>query len=746
MLKCGIFICLSLLMLPNMMYGQDITIVSKRLETRIVIPAQADVSTSKAASILQDYIKRATGITLIIDSVKERRRSYFYLELQPGLSGIKGASLQDGGFGLSQQGNDLQFFCGDDTKAMLQAVYYFIDKFIGAKKWDEGSATVPQLKEIRVPKGYNTLQSPSFDYREVYLPAAFDGEYRNWYGLQQFEALWGLWGHSFFKLVPPRQYFESHPEYFALVNGERKATQLCLANPDVLQITLRYLDSAFKENPSAKYWSIAANDGGEFCECDSCSKQNELDGGVQGSLITFVNKVAAHFPAKQFTTLAYLETKHAPLHTKPAPNVHIMLSSIDAYRTFSLEKDPSAAGFRRDLTAWLHLTPHVMVWDYCTQFTNYLTPFLSVKTTAENIAYLKSCGVEGIFEQGSGDTYSDLAALKAYVTANKLWNTDAPTDDLIATFLEHYYGKAASAVSSYLQLLEESVLQTNTRLDIYGNPVNDHDGYLSPFYIDQFSSILDRAEGAVETKPVLLKRVKALRLSQEYVVLQQSKFYHNRDHGIFIKRNNQWEVKPQWPQRLEYFEKVAKATGVSEIAEAGQTLTAYMEEWQSILDAGVRLNKAKGATVHYQFPPDENFPANGYETLVDETPGYADFSYNWQCFYGDPMIVDIDLGKVTAVDTISTRFLQDPRHWIFPPGHVNIFISKDGHNFEKVFGNDLPRVEEEDYKVQFRGLSIPVHLEIKAIRIEARPIPSLPSWRYKPGRKVMMACDEVWVQ
>lgn len=84
-----------------------------------------------------------------------------------------------------------------------------------------------------------------------------------------------------------------------------RTDQLCLSNEQVLKLILKTLEQRFKENPEAKYWSVSPNDNNNYCECDLCRKIDNEDGGQQGSLIRFINKIAFQYPEKTFTTLAW---------------------------------------------------------------------------------------------------------------------------------------------------------------------------------------------------------------------------------------------------------------------------------------------------------------------------------------------------------------------------------------------------------------------------------------------------------
>ena len=64
--------------------------------------------------------------------------------------------------------------------------------------------------------------------------------------------------------------FQQHPEYFALRDGKRSLSQLCIANPDVLKLTIESTKQFFRDNPDADIIGMGANDGRGFCECDKC--------------------------------------------------------------------------------------------------------------------------------------------------------------------------------------------------------------------------------------------------------------------------------------------------------------------------------------------------------------------------------------------------------------------------------------------------------------------------------------------
>ena len=715
---------------------------------KIIIPADASKLEQHSATVLQNYIRRVSGAQLVIVNEETKNSSpAIYIGHTSKEHKVHPQKMAPESSLVLTDGKDL-IFCGGSGKGLIYGVYGFIEKYLHCKKISNDSAIIPISKKISIPSHINDENKPQFIYREVYYPASHDAEYLEWNQLQQFEDLWGLWGHSYNKLVPAKMFYKLHPEYYALVKGKRQPTQLCLSNEDVFKIAVAELKKRMADNPDAMYWSVSPNDDIGYCECDKCKAANDEQGSPSGSLIQFVNRIAATFPDKMITTLAYGFTHRAPKNLRPAPNVYIFLSDIDAYRDKPLVEEGSAGAFRNDIKAWGALTPNLFVWDYITQFTNYLAPFPNFQTLQPNMQFFKNNGVKGVFEQGSGDTYSEWAELRSYITAKLLEDDNADVKQLTATFLKDYYGNAAPYLQQYINLLQEKMIASHRKLDIYGNPINQWNAYLSPELLDEYSTLFDKADAAVEGSTMLQDRVTKARLPLEYTVLQQARFYGIEKYGVFVKdKAGEWSVKENLPQKVSRFVSNCKKAGVTELSEGGATPDKYQAEWDAIFKAGVTPTKALGATVTFQYPYSEDYPAKGNRTLVDGNPGYNDFSYNWLCFYGVPMVATIDLGKEQSISKVIMHFLDDPRHWIFLPSSVKIEVSTDGVKYDLLV--DAPwKASEEHYELTIQKSETLTEKprQVRYIKVTANNLTTLPVWRYRDNKKPMLACDEIYVQ
>jgi hypothetical protein len=264
--------------------------------------------------------------------------------------------------------------------------------------------------------------------------------------------------------------------------------------------------------------------------------------------------------------------------------------------------------------------------------------------------------------------------------------------------------------------------------------------------MDSYGTLLTRAVKAVKGT-IFESRVRRVQLSLEYVQLQQSRYY-GPEKGGFLSPDKSvfYKIISGWPQKVQNFVNECKKVGVTELSEGGLSPDAYQEEWNKIFARRWPVNLALNARVSLTNPFAEDYPAKGNRTLVDGVSGFNDFSYNWLCFYGTDMIASIDMGKSIELQTISMNFLDDPRHWIFLPASVLVDVSDDGVNYHNI-GVRTNKSEEEHTScliVPFLFKSA-LPLRTRYIRVTAKALKELPSWRDYSNKKPMICCDEVYV-
>jgi hypothetical protein len=722
-----------------------VLISNGKSDYNIVVSVSASTEELHAAATLQTYLKKISGLQLSIIKDSDSKGLREIIIGHTNRSPLTVFQYRDEVL-IKVMANHLALN-GGGTKGVLYAVYSFLERFLGCRKYAADYEVIPRKTTITIPSTIAVQEKPDFNYREVYYPDSKDQTYLDWHKLTRLDDVWGLWGHSFDKLVPAKTYFDKHPEYYAWVDGKRKASQLCLSNPQVLKIVLRNLKTQIDDNPQMKYWSVSQNDDLGYCECNRCKAVDQQEGGPQGSIIRFVNKVATKFPDKIISTLAYTYSQSAPRLTKPAANVQVMLCSIDCNRSKPIVSDPRSNRFKRDLKNWSELTKNLFVWDYNVQFTNYVSPFPNLGVLEPNADFFKLNKVKGIFFQGSGGTPAEFSELRGYLLAKLTWDSKADVQQLTTEFLSGYYGKAAPFIQQYITALEGGLKTAGQLLDIYGNPVSVHSTYLSPPLLDHYGKLFDQAELAVRNAPAQLKHVQQARLAVEFAVLQQSRFYGIEKHGAFIQNESGvWISKPAIERKVKSFVQTANAADITELSEGGKTPDQYELEWKEIFKAGPKVHLAIHAPLKALIPFSEEYQNKGIKTLVDGSRGYADYQYNWLGWYGTNMEVVIDLEKETPINQVSTGFLEDQRHWAFLPTMVTYSFSPDGENYTSMEAIQGPLLYENyDIATKDYTLDLPTGFKSRYIKVKAVNMVTPPAWRYYSGRKTWIFADEIMI-
>lgn len=719
----------------------SITLVEKgKSEYSIVRSKNASEPEVSASIVLQNYLQQISTVLIpIIDD--DTPISEFEILIGNTYRTERNDLIQKDGFLIITKSNNL--IISGQGKGTLYGVYTFLEKYLGCRKYSSKVKLIPHKERIHLPE-INDLQNPQMDFRSLhYWDVEIDQEYLDWHKLNRIDDKWGIWGHSFFKLLPPTQYFSDHPEYFGLVNGERKAMQLCLTNSEVLKIVIAELEKRIKDAPDLLYWSLSQNDGLGACECDQCSALNNKYKSSQGSILSFVNQVAVKFPDKIISTLAYAYSRKAPQGLKPLKNVNIMFSTIDINRSKPVSSDPRSLGFRKEFEAWEALTQNIIIWDYVVQFTNYISPFPNLHTLKPNFTYFSKNKLQGQFIQGSVEVPGELAELRTYILSKLLWNSEIDEEELKADFLNNYYGKAGVFVAQYIDLIHQNVQASWKRMDIYDNPIMPFQSYLRPDLISQYLKILYQAENLVKNDEELRKRVQKELLPLYFAELQQSRFFGTEANGIFIKDKNKWIVRESLSNKLQDFMGLLKATAIGQLNESGLSPKAYHAEWDSIFSSGPLVHKAKNKSIELLTDYNPEFVSKGAKSLVDGISGNKDFQYNWLGWNGNDIKIIVNLESRMKISQVELAFLENHQNLMFLPKQILVELSTDGKNFQKVADLSIENPENgvhmqiRKFKLDFKRSS--THF----VKISAINQTELPDWAVRHDRKSWLLIDEV---
>ncbi len=401
----------------------------------------------QAAELLQDFTRRITGAKPEIISAESTPEKGDILigNFQLPIEGINASDITEDGFALTTHDGYIRIVHGIG-KGGIYGIVTLLEEYFGIHYYAADTYTIHKNKNMQIPAGIKRIENPSFRYRQTQSYSFTDPVYKMWHRLEEPEEVFvqNLWVHTFNSLLPASEFGDSHPEYYAYINGERRpgdASQWCLTNPEVFEIVAARLDKLFKANPDKHLISVSQNDSQNYCACDECRAIDEYEGSPSGSLIRFMNKLAERFPDKEISTLAYLYSVPPPRHTKPLPNVTVMLCDINCNREVPLTDNDSGREFIQYLEGWAAISDNIFVWDYGINFDNYVSPFPNFHILQPNMELFRRNNVSMHFSQIAGSRGGDFSELRTYLAAKLLWNVSADVDSLIKTFLDEYYGK-----------------------------------------------------------------------------------------------------------------------------------------------------------------------------------------------------------------------------------------------------------------------------------------------------------------
>lgn len=517
------------------------------------------------------------------------------------LVGPHAAKLADAVFstdGLGSDGiiirtvnNDL-ILAGGHPRGTLYAVYTFLEEHLGCRWWTSTESTIPESPIIEV-NDLNIRYVPILEYRESFWYDALDGDWavRNKCNgnSERLDAKRGGkhvyegFVHTFYRLIPPDEYFTEHPEWFSEINGQRKheGAQLCLSNEEMRKELVKNLKERLRKNPAATIASVSQNDWRGNCECRRCAAIDAEEGSPAGSLMRFVNVVASdieeEFPNVAISTLAYQYTRKPPKVTKPRHNVIVRLCTIECSFSKPLANERNRE-FRDDIIGWSKICDRLYIWDYVTNFRHHILPHPNLRVLAPNVKFFVEHGVKGIFEQGAYTTNgAEMSELRAWVLAKLLWNPSLDGEKLTDEFLDGYYGPAAARhIRTYINLIHDEVEKTGDCLGCFADiaasnvkvswATEDRSKFITFDSMSKSLSYLKAAEREAADEPELRFRVQCAQLPVIYAFIMC--WNPMRERAAYL--NSDWPMPDSIDEAYEHFVRIAQKKNITRLDEWNQ--------------------------------------------------------------------------------------------------------------------------------------------------------------------------------
>ncbi|NLF38867.1 DUF4838 domain-containing protein, partial [bacterium] len=407
---------------------------------------------------------------------------------------------------------------------MDYAVYDFLSTYLGIDRYIPVDlfTIVPKHDRVTVPTG-----------TRVELPAFFSRAFSRINGgtVRLNSPPWrlhpGNGRYSFHHYIGERfmlaKQFPDHPEYFALVNGERvpctgsRTPNPCVLNPNVIDIVTKHCQEIFDKDPDRLSVSLAMNDSYRFCQCPLCKP---LQGpghsiAVEGKTThasdywyTFVNKVAKAIrkthPGKYVGMIAYSRAENPPTFPMER-NVlpYICDNSADWGNPAERKSDLAK------IDAWLERVDRIGLYEYL-----YGQAFFIPRTYTRNLAdklrhVAEQCPGSGFYAEVYGTHGFD--GPKVWITEKLLWDPKQDVDALMTRWSEACFGPAAAPMKAYFDTLEDDLAKGAARAKpsgiLWGYRQEQQYDLYRPEDFPPLWKLLDKAKAEAGGDPAILRRI-----------------------------------------------------------------------------------------------------------------------------------------------------------------------------------------------------------------------------------------------
>ena len=339
---------------------------------------------------------------------------------------------------------------GGNGRGVLYGVYALLEKYAGARFF------LPELETIGegdIVVKEDCAHTPIFEYRQSDWPCGRDAAWSVKRGINDFFIPEEMGGRI--------KYGGFVHTMTALLGADQYKEQPCLSNPENLKKAIAGVRRILENDPTVTIVSVSQNDNQHYCTCEKCAAADKEEGSHMGSLLRFVNAVAADiaedYPHVIIDTLAYQYTRKVPAITKPLPNVCIRLCSIECCFSHPLDEDgcPDNKAFRRDILAWNKICNRIYIWDYVTNFRYYVPTFPNFDVIRKNMRFFAEHGVKGMYPEGNFNSKNsgEFGELRCYLLARLMMDPNMSEQayyTCMDEFLAAYYGEGWRYIRAYI--------------------------------------------------------------------------------------------------------------------------------------------------------------------------------------------------------------------------------------------------------------------------------------------------------
>jgi hypothetical protein len=233
--------------------------------------------------------------------------------------------------------------------------------------------------------------------------------------------------------------------------SEQYVNQPCLTDETVYQVMLANVLKWLNEDPDCDIISISQNDNSNHCTCENCAAIDAEEGSPAGSLVRFLNRMAADIKAAGFGhvyihTFAYMYSTTPPQKTKADPMIIVEFAPIGACFNHAMNEECNLKDCGKPMEAWSKISGGLYYWDYPYNASQYAAavPYTAYRNLAAQFRFMADCNTMGYFPCGDYHCAWSFGALRHYLITKLMWDPYMSEEEFeghVKKFMEGYFGE-----------------------------------------------------------------------------------------------------------------------------------------------------------------------------------------------------------------------------------------------------------------------------------------------------------------
>jgi O-antigen ligase len=270
--------------------------------------------------------------------------------------------------------------------------------------------------------------------------------------------------HALGTVFSPEIWYADHPQWYPERRGQRaKPTdttwQPCLTADGLVDHAVEEARRAFDEEPDRTHFSLAINDGTDWCECSDCREsvapdQQDVPASKRwwtepywGFVRAVAEPIAVSHPGRTISALAYANVLLPPEAPLPS-NVEVWVC-LDSGGFF----DPAYREmYLNTLRVWTACTPRAALYGY-QELATWVYPRYRPTGLKSLLETAYELGVQDVYLEGPHVRWTNGPLL--WITAGLLWDPSLNVTALQSDFCDSLFGAAADPMNGYFDALSE---------------------------------------------------------------------------------------------------------------------------------------------------------------------------------------------------------------------------------------------------------------------------------------------------